>query len=116
MICLIDLPFIFLYLGLIGFIAGYLVLAPLAILTVFALLAWLGSRELKNALVDQEGLTQRRISFLIETLGGIQSIKSLGAEAGFLRRYERLQGQASLLNHRIAFARSYEGGWRSGLS
>ena len=104
MICLIDLPFIFLYLGLIGFIAGYLVLAPLAILSVFALLAWLGSRELKKALVEQEGLTQRRVSFLIETLGGIQSIKSLGAEAGFLRRYERLQGQASLLNHRIAFA------------
>lgn len=104
MVCLVDLPFICLYLGLISYIAGYLVLVPVAVLTIFALLAWFGSYELKNALVEQETINQRRVSFLIETLGGIQSIKSWGAEAGFLRRYERLQGQATALNHRIAFA------------
>lgn len=104
MVCLIDLPFVCLYFGLIGFIGGYLVLVPLAILTVFALLAWGGSYELKTALIEREVINQRRTSFLIETLSGIHSVKSMGAEAGFLRRYERLQAQASTLGHRIAFA------------
>ncbi|MDH3664647.1 MAG: ATP-binding cassette domain-containing protein, partial [Alphaproteobacteria bacterium] len=57
-----------------------------------------------TALIDREAINQRRTSFLIETLGGIHSVKFMGAEAGFLRRYERLQAQASTLNHRIAFA------------
>lgn len=103
MISLIDLPFVCIYLALIGFIGGPLVLAPLAILASFVLAAWFGSYELKNALVERETVNQRRISFLIETLSGIHSVKSMGAEAGFLRRYERLQSQASTLNHRIAF-------------
>ncbi|MGI9434573.1 MAG: peptidase domain-containing ABC transporter [Geminicoccaceae bacterium] len=103
MVCLIDLPFVCLYLGLIAVIAGYLALVPFAILIIFAGMAWFGSYELKNALVDQEDVDQRQISFLIEALGGIHSIKSMGAEAGFLRRHERLQTTASIHKHRIAF-------------
>ena len=103
-VCLIDLPFVLIYLTLIGFIAGHLVLIPLALLALFTFITWIGGLEVKKALIEHECVSQRRVNFLIETLGDIHSVKAMAAESGFLRRYERLQQQMSQLNHRLSFA------------
>ncbi|MGI9493467.1 MAG: peptidase domain-containing ABC transporter [Geminicoccaceae bacterium] len=103
-VCLIDLPFVLIYLALIAFVAGHLVIVPLTLLALFTFLAWFGGLEIKKALIEHESASQHRVNFLIETLGDIHSVKAMAAEAGFLRRYERMQRQISELNHRLSFA------------
>src|SRR3990172_4086801 len=87
----IDLPFVVIFLALIAYLAGPLALVPLALMAVAALIAVVAGRWLKAALEERATLDDRRYSFLIETLSGIHTLKSLGMEAQMLRRYERLQ-------------------------
>ncbi len=88
---LVDLPFIVLFLGLIYFIAGWLVLVPLAIFAVLGIASALIGRFLRQALKERSLLDDRRYSFAIEILSGIHTIKLLAMEPLMLRRYERLQ-------------------------
>ena len=88
---LVDLPFIALFLGLIYFIAGWLVLVPLAIFAVLGIVSALIGRLVRQALKERSLLDDRRYSFAIEILSGIHTIKLLAMESLMLRRYERLQ-------------------------
>lgn len=101
---LIDLPFVVLFLGLIAYLSGTLVLAPIGILIVFSYMAWVGNSELKQALTDRDTHDERRFSYMIETLSGIHSVKSMALENAFVRRYEALQTNSTELTHRISFA------------
>ena len=88
---LVDLPFALLFLGLIAYLAGALVMVPIAILASFAFLAWRTGQQLRTAIEERSEVDDRRYNFIIELLTGIHSVKSLGMEAQMVRRYERLQ-------------------------
>jgi len=88
---MVDLPFAILFLGLIAYLAGLLVLVPVAILLAFSLLAWKLGRRLRAAIEDRSEVDDRRYNFIIELLTGIHTVKALGMEAQMVRRYERLQ-------------------------
>ncbi len=104
LITLIDLPFVFLFLGIIGYIGGVLVLVPLALLAIFSLRAWMTGRDLKHGLKARDEADDARYDFLIETLNGIHTVKSQGAEAAFSRRYEARQHASSAANLDVAYA------------
>ena len=94
-IAIIDLPFVALFLGLFFYIAGSLVLLPLFLLVVFSLSAAALGRNLHKALSERSVWDDRRYSFIIETLGGIHTIKSMAMERLIERRYERLMQSCS---------------------
>ncbi|MCZ6861508.1 MAG: ABC transporter transmembrane domain-containing protein [Alphaproteobacteria bacterium] len=98
---LIDLPFALLFLGLIGYLAGSLVLVPLIILVVFALAAGLTGRRLKAALKTRDTVGERRYSFIVECLTGVHTLKALAMEAQMARRYERLHEASSRAEHDV---------------
>jgi ATP-binding cassette subfamily C protein LapB len=91
----VDLPFILLFLGLIAVIGGQLVAVPLAILVLFMLVALVLGRQLRTALDDRSQSDERRYNFIIETLTGIHTIKSMAMENLMIRRHEQLQNQCS---------------------
>jgi ATP-binding cassette, subfamily C, bacterial LapB len=91
-----DLPFAFLFIGLIWLIAGSLVLVPIIVLGLFATMTWYFSRNLKAAMEDRTLTDERRVNFQIETLEGIHTIKSMAMENSMVRRYERLEAQSAL--------------------
>lgn len=98
----IDIPFAVLYLGLIALLAGWLVAIPLAVLGLFLILgAALGGR-MRRALDSRHTLEERRLNFISEVLGGVHTVKGLGAEAGLLRRHERLQHGCSEADFAVA--------------
>lgn len=97
---MIDLPFVVLFLGLIWFIAGTLVIVPLALLALLGLCAWAIGRRLKGVLEERTHLDDRRHSFIIEVLTGIQTVKLLAMEALMQRRYERLTENGSTNTYR----------------
>ncbi|WP_247894069.1 peptidase domain-containing ABC transporter [Azospirillum endophyticum] len=87
----IDIPFAVLYLGLIALLAGWLAAIPVAVLGLFLVLAAVLGRRMRRALESRHTLEERRLNFISEVLGGVHTVKGLGAEAGLLRRHERLQ-------------------------
>ncbi|MBP2306928.1 peptidase domain-containing ABC transporter [Azospirillum melinis] len=87
----IDIPFAVLYLGLIALLAGWLAAIPVAVLGLFLIVGAVLGRRMRRALESRHTLEERRLNFISEVLGGVHTVKGLGAEAGLLRRHERLQ-------------------------
>ena len=88
---LIDLPFLFVFLGLFWVIAGPLVLVPLTIFALLAAATLLVGRALRATLERRHELDDRRYSFIIQILSNIETVKALALEPTMTRRYERLQ-------------------------
>ena len=90
-LALFDVPFIFIYLGLIALLGGWLVVAPALQLTCFVVAATVNTRGLKAFVDKRTQFEERRFSFIAQTLSGIHSIKTMAMEAMMVRRYELLQ-------------------------
>ncbi|MEP4380064.1 MAG: ABC transporter transmembrane domain-containing protein [Alphaproteobacteria bacterium] len=101
MLALIDLPFVALFLALIAFIGGELVVVPLVIILVVGLLALGLGHKLRKALTARQDIDDRRYSFIIEVLGGMQLVKALALEELMMRRYERLLRSSSEAVHEV---------------
>ena len=102
LLTLIDLPFVFIFLGLITYLAGPLVLVPLTLLFLFIVIASLLGAALTHALEKREKNDHRRLGFFIESLEGIHTIKSFGLEGFFKRRYEAIQKDMSISNYDVS--------------
>lgn len=98
----IDIPFAVLYLGLIALLAGWLVAIPLGVLGLFLIVGALLGGRMRRALEGRHTLEERRLNFISEVLGGVHTVKGLGAEAGLLRRHERLQQGCSEQDFAVA--------------
>ncbi len=95
LVTLIDLPFVLIFLGLIWYLTGWLVLVPLVLLALFTSAAiWLGT-ALGQAIEKHDEADHHRLNFIIEALEGVHSLKSLALESFFQRRFEVYQNQAS---------------------
>ncbi len=90
-----DLPFVFIFLTLIWVIAGPLILIPLVLLGIFFVVSSKVGNHLHAALKQRSTMEERRQNFIVETLTGIHTIKSMAMESLMLRRYERLQKQSA---------------------
>jgi ATP-binding cassette subfamily C protein LapB len=102
-VALVDLPFAFVFLGFIWYVAP-----PLFAVTVLFLLlafggAWITGMRLRAVVQDRAEVDDRRISFLLETLGAAHTIKGAAVETPIIRRYERLIEQAAAAGYRSAF-------------
>jgi len=102
MLTIVDLPFVFIFLFLIGYIAGKLVYVPLALFSAFCMLAWFVGYRLRKRVAEQDFSNKISYNFIIETLSGIHTIKGLGLEKFFLRRHDRLQERISAAHYQVA--------------
>lgn len=109
---LIDLPFVLVFLGLIYIVGGVLVLAPLCVLVGMLAMACDAGIRLKRALAKRDDADDARYDFLVQSLSGVHSVKALGLEAPFERRYERWQANSTRANFDVASlsARTYDQG------
>ena len=110
---LLDVPFAFLYLLAIWWIAGALVLVPLGVLAAVILAAAWQGRRVRDRAERLALAEEHRFNFLFDTLRGLQSLKLLGAERLIEGRYERLQGNTARLRRELSNATA--AGQESGL-
>ncbi len=99
----IDLPFAIIFLTMVGYIGGTLVLVPIALLCVFGLITLLVGKGLRTHLTEKSIWEDRRYNFLIEVLTGIHTVKGLALEAQMVRRYERLQETTAGVLQKVTF-------------
>jgi len=90
-----DLPFVFIFLTLIWIIAGPLIFIPIVLLGIFFVVSSKVGNHLQIALKKRSLMEERRQNFILETLTGIHTIKSMAMESLMLRRYERLQKKSA---------------------
>ncbi len=102
----VDLPFAVIFIGMVAYIGGVLVWAPIILLTVFGLVTFLVGYGLRKSLTDKSLWEDRRYNFLIEVLTGIHTVKGLALEAQMIRRYERLQETTAGTMRDVAFKNS----------
>lgn len=97
-----DVPFAILFLGLIAYLAGWLVAIPVVVLVTFIIFAVFFGKRLKKAVQERMTADDRRYNFIIEVLAGIHTVKSMAMESQMLRRYERLQESCAVADGAVA--------------
>lgn len=99
LIMLVDMPFIVIYSALMFFISPYIALVPTLVIIYMLLSSIRTSNKAYKVLKNKTNMSEVKSKFLIEMLSGIHTIKSLGMEEQFLRRYERLHQREILGNY-----------------
>ena len=103
MLTLIDLPFVLLFLGIIGIVGGWLLAVPVVIMALVGAFAVLIGARLRSAIARRQEVDDRRYSFIIEVLSNMTLVKGLALEGLMLRRYERLLGTSAQAAHGVVF-------------
>ncbi|MDF1588768.1 MAG: type I secretion system permease/ATPase [Gammaproteobacteria bacterium] len=97
---LIDLPFMFLFIFVIWSIAGELAYVPLAVIPLAILVSLIIQIPLGRTIKHLFQHSGQKSATLIETLTGLETIKSLGAESPVQRKWEQTIGFISKYSQR----------------
>ena len=92
---LIDLPFTILFLLIILWIGGPVVLVPIAAIPIIILVALALQRPLQGVIQKSFRVGSQKHATLIETLTGLDTIKAVDAEGIAQRKWERIIGEQS---------------------
>ena len=94
MTTLIDLPFVLLFLVIIVWLGGWLVLVPLCAIPLIIGVSLGLQRPLEKYLAQSMRVGSQKQALLIEALGGMETIKAMGAESPMQRKWEQILGEA----------------------
>ncbi|MGB9090515.1 MAG: type I secretion system permease/ATPase, partial [Pseudomonas farsensis] len=95
---IIDLPFVALMLLVIGLLGGWLVVIPLVAFPVAVALALFIQLRLRDTVQKSLSLGAVRQALLIETLGGLETLKACGAESERQYQWEHTNGAIARLD------------------
>jgi ATP-binding cassette subfamily C protein LapB len=99
---LLDLPFVFIFLGVIWYLGGVIVLVPVTVLVIFAIVASRTGLKLRAAIEEHSTANDRKLNFIIEVLGNVHTVKSMAMESLMMRRFERLQETSAASSYHMA--------------
>ena len=103
---LIDLPFVFLFIFIIWMIGGPLALVPLAVLPLSLFAGFMVQLALAGRIQELLRHSAHKQATLVETLTGLETIKSLSAEGSAQRRWEQVSGTIAHLGLKTRFLTS----------
>ncbi len=103
MTTLVDLPFLFIFLGVIYLIGGNLAFIPLVLLPLTVIIGLAIQKPLKNTISELFKFASQKNATLIESLTNLDSIKSCGAEGQLQRNWEQNIGQIARLSLKSRF-------------
>ncbi|MEH6650695.1 MAG: type I secretion system permease/ATPase [Motiliproteus sp.] len=104
MAALIDIPFSLLFLTVIWLVAGPLAFIPLVAVVIMLAYGWYIQRKMRHDVEESSRYASQKNAHLIESLGGIETLKLHSAESQYQQRWEELVGNIANWNMRL---RSY---------
>lgn len=96
----VDVPFIALYIAIIAVIGGPLALVPLAMVPLVVGVGWLLQYPLRDAVIKSQHEAAQKHGVLVETIGGLETIKSLNAQGRLQRKWEQFVGMTARSSQR----------------
>ncbi|WP_298334988.1 type I secretion system permease/ATPase [uncultured Erythrobacter sp.] len=100
-VLIIDVMFLFVFVGVIAIIGGWLALIPLAIILAMVIAGYVLQRKVTEAAQDAQADYGLQQTLLVESLAGIETLKSMGGEGGALGRWYRLADAGSHSQERL---------------
>jgi ATP-binding cassette subfamily C protein LapB len=91
-VLLVDLPFIFIFIGVMFMIAGPLALVPLLAIPLVIFTSWMMQAPLKRVVDRTLAQSNQKHAMLVEALAGLDTIKTSGAQSRVQGRWEHLVG------------------------
>ena len=85
-----DLPFMVLFLAVIALVGGWLALIPLVAIPLLLGIALIARKPLARKVNESMQESSQRTAHLFETMNGLDTVKTLGAEAWSRRKWEGL--------------------------
>ena len=98
---LVDLPFMFLFIAVLGWISPYMMLPPVVAMVVIIVVSWFAQHRLENLTQQSFQASSQRNAVLVESLSGLETIKVLNAQGIAQRQWEQATKQISVLNAKI---------------
>ncbi|MCP5381140.1 MAG: ATP-binding cassette domain-containing protein [Kordiimonadaceae bacterium] len=105
-LAIMDLPFVILFLAILGYIGGWLLVVPVLLLAILGTVAFKLGIELRDAIEEDAVWEDRKYSFIIEVLRGVHSVKSMAMENLMGRRYEKLMENCSKSSYNVIYLNS----------
>ncbi|MFA6220563.1 MAG: ABC transporter transmembrane domain-containing protein [Erythrobacter sp.] len=103
----IDVLFLFVFVFVIAIIAGWLALVPLAIVAAMLVAGYVLQRRVVAASRDAQADHGLQQTLLVESLGGMETLKSLSGEGAMLSRWHRLADIGTHSQQRLRDVSSY---------
>ncbi len=91
-VAIVDLPFIFLFIGIIWLVAGPVAFIPLFVIPVVILVGCILQFPLRSVIERTLRESSQKHALLVETIDGIETIKTTSAEGHVQRTWERFVG------------------------
>ncbi len=98
LIALLDLPFILLFLCIIGFLGGWIVIIPICALPVLFLFSWSAQRKFERATQSQLKSITEKNSFLGEIASGFETVRATNLHEALTKRWDVLVDKAAINN------------------
>jgi ATP-binding cassette subfamily C protein LapB len=98
---LVDLPFVFIFIGIIALIGGTLAIVPLLMVPLIIFIGWIIQIPLTNLTKKSYKYANEKQATLIEALGSVETIKSIGAESPMQRRWEQVNNLSAQLGIKL---------------
>ncbi len=99
---IMDLPFVLLFVLVIGFIAGPMVVVPLILATLYAILGGVIMPEIRARSQAAGEVRSSRYGFLVEMLWQLRQVKQRRSEERWKKRFRTLSGEAAWANLKVS--------------
>ena len=97
----VDIVFLVLFLGLITALAGWLVMVPIAGITLMLVAGVSLQRSMSSATLDAQADSSLQHSVLVESIAGAETLKSARAEGQMLGRWRRYSAMSAATQERL---------------
>ena len=97
----VDVLFLFLFLILITVLAGWLVIVPVVGIIIMLAAGIVLQKAMGRAAVDAQADASLQHSVLVESIGGIETLKASAAEGQMLGRWRRYSGMSAATQERM---------------
>jgi len=92
LMALVDLPFIFIFIVLIGYLGGWLAVAPLVAVPLVILVGMAMQRSFQQVVGEAYREGAQKNALLVEVINGLETIKTSMAEGQVQKRWEEVVG------------------------
>ena len=100
-VLIVDIAFMIIFLALIMVLAGWLVMVPLAGIALTLIAGFSLQRAMGHAAVDAQADSSLQHSVLVESIGGIETLKAARAEGQMLGKWRRYAAMSAATQERM---------------
>ncbi|MDR2893278.1 MAG: type I secretion system permease/ATPase [Deltaproteobacteria bacterium] len=98
MTVLVDLPFLFIFLGIIFYIGGPLVLVPVAAIPIVVIVGIMVQFPMQHSAEKGFKENMQKNALLVELINGLETVKTSMAEGRMMSAWEKVVGMSALSN------------------